>query len=70
MCLDVCKQESQQILRRLRDGDLTVTESLIMLDSVIAAALRDIKPDEIKSLKLLMLENDKIVRQESNRRAG
>jgi len=65
--VESCKRESADILRRLRNGDLSVQESIALLDSAMVAALRKIKPDEIASLKQLMLENDKIVRRESHK---
>lgn len=69
MSVDVCKQETREILRRLHDGDLTIRQCISMLDSAVAATLRDLKPEDLEALKLLMIENDKAVRKASNRRS-
>jgi hypothetical protein len=67
--MEVYKAQAREIIRQFREHRITNRHCTAMLNAAVAEVVLRISPEQLPELQVNMLENNRIMEQEKNRRA-
>jgi len=66
--MEVYKRETEEIIRRCKNGKLSFPDCMAALDAALAGTIPDLTAAEIDDLRAVMMSNNETVMSEMERR--
>jgi len=66
--MEVYRQQTQKILKRFLDREITFPECIAALDHALAGRVKTLRPEELPNLRAVILANNETVMKEMAKR--